>query len=511
MILLFIDRNDDMLEKLKQDLYDSFKVILPIVIIISILGCFIYFPLSLLLSFLFSSFLLILGIGLFTFGADLSMMIIGERLGNKLVKSKKIWIILLVSFIIGTIVTIAEPDLKVLADQVISIPSGIMILTISIGVGISLLLSSMRTIYGWNLNNMLFIGYTVVLILIFFVPGEFAPVAFDSGGITIGTISIPFIMTLGIGLAANRIDSKAKEDSFGLVALCSIGPIITVLLLGLFYDFSGNYNVSELIRTEIVYSDYINQMVISARDVLTSILPIIAVFIFFQVFSKDMSKKEIRKILFGLFIMIIGLVLFFVAANVGFMDMGYYLGETLASNTYKYLLIPVVVCLSYFISIAEPAVQILNDQVEEITEGSISKRAMNISLALGVCISTALSIIRILTGTSFLYYIIPGQILALVLMFFTPKIFTSIAFDAGGATGGTLTAAFLLPITIGICMATNSNILANAFGLAALISLAPLITIQIVGIIYSYKSKQFVKIEDLDDSIVDFELEGLND
>lgn len=493
-----------MIQNLKNNLNESFKIILPIVIIISILSLFVYFPTNLLISFLISSILLVLGIGLFTFGVDLSMIIIGERLGNKLVKSKKICIILLVSFIIGTVVTIAEPDLKVLADQVISIPNSIMILTISVGVGVSLLISSLRSIYGWNLNLLLFIGYSIILNMLLFVPENFIPVAFDSGGITTGTISIPFIMTLGVGLACNRTDKKANENSFGLVALCSIGPIISVLLLGMFYDFSGVYNTSELIRTNISYIDYFSQLFENLKDVIISISPIIAIFIFFQVFTKDISKTEMRKIILGLIVMILGLILFFTAANVGFMDMGYYIGEYFTRSENKVLLVLLVIVLSYFISIAEPAVQILNDQVENITGGSISKKTMNISLAIGVCIAAALSVIRIFTNTSFIYYILPGQILSLILMFFTPKVFTAIAFDAGGATGGTLTAAFLLPITIGICVELNSDILSNAFGLAALISLAPLITIQIVGILYKYKTKQIISIENLDDSIVDF-------
>lgn len=497
----------NVLGQLKNDLKESFKIILPIIILVFLLNMFVSFPSSLIISFLFSSVLLILGTSLFTFGADLSMVIIGERLGNKLVKSKKVWIILIACFIIGTIVTIAEPDLKVLADQVISIPNHILILTISIGVGISLLLSALKSIYSWDLNKLLFIGYTIVLILMLFVPQNFIPLAFDSGGITTGTISIPFILTLGVGLTVNRTDKKAKENSFGLVALCSIGPIISMFLLGLLYDYSGSYNINNLIRTDITYINYLNQLFISTKDVLISILPIIAVFIFFQAFTKDISKTEMRKIIFGLIVMLIGLILFFVAVNVGFIDMGYYIGKYLTISNYSYLLIPFVVLISYFISIAEPAVLVLNEQVENITEGSISKKTMNVSLAVGVCIATFLSIIRVLTNTSFLYYIIPGQILALILMLFTPKVFTAIAFDAGGATGGTLTAAFLLPITIGVCMATNSDILTNAFGLAALISLAPLITIQIVGIIYSYKTRSIINIEDIDDSIIDFEME----
>lgn len=490
-------------------LKDSFYTILPIILITILLRIFIPIPNNLLLAFLFSSFLLIIGISLFTFGADLSMVVIGEKIGNKLVKSKSIILILLVSFIIGTVVTIAEPDLKVLADQLVSIPNLIMILTISVGVGISLLLSSLRSLYGWDLNKMLLIGYIITLILMFFVDEKFVPVAFDSGGITTGTISIPFIMTLGIGLTLNRTDKKAKESSFGLVALCSIGPIIAMLILGMFYKMDG-YDALLFNRTDINYNNYLTEALVSVKDIVFSLSPILLVFVLFQLITKEVTKFEIRKIISGIIIILIGLTLFFTAANVGFMDMGYYIGRYLSINN-QYLLVLFSVVISCFVSIAEPAVQLLNEQVETITEGSISKKTMNIALALGVGLATGLSIIRIITETSFIYYILIGQIISLILMFFTPKIFTAIAFDAGGATGGTLTAAFLLPICIGTCIATNTDILTGAFGMAAFVSLTPLITIQIVGIIYKFKTRNVVCDIDIDDSIIDFDWEGLND
>ena len=495
-----------MLGNLKNSLSESFRTIMPIVLIVVVLSIFVPISPSLLISLIISSILLIIGSALFTFGADISMMIIGEKIGSKLVKSKKIWLVLLVSFIIGTVVTIAEPDLRVLAEQLISIPSNVLILTISVGVGISLLLSSLRSIYGWDLNKILLIGYTITLIFIFFVSEEFVPVAFDSGGITTGTISLPFIMTLGIGLTANRTDKKAKESSFGLVSLCSLGPIIMVLLLGLFYTPEGSYNITDLIRLNINFKDYLNAFSVYFEEVLFSILPIIIVFVIYQLLSKDVTKTEIRKIIFGLIVTILGLTMFFMAANVGFMDMGYFLGEYIGGTDYKYLLIPFGMVMAFYISIAEPAVQVLNSQVEDLTGGNISKKTLNIGLALGVSVATGLSLIRIFTNTSFLYYIIPGQILSLILMFFTPKIFTAIAFDAGGATGGTLTAAFLLPIAIGICLATGTNVLTGAFGLAALVSLAPLITIQVIGIMYNLKMKN-EHIENYDEKIVDLDKE----
>ena len=495
-----------MFENFKDDLREAFLSILPIVVVVCALSFFVPIPYSLFISFLVSSVLLVLGTALFTFGSDISMMIIGEKIGNKLVKSKRLGVILIISFIIGTIVTMAEPDLRVFVEQILSIPVLVMTLVISVGVGISLLLSSLRSIFSWSLNKMLFIGYSICLVLMFFVSEEFVPIAFDSGGVTTGTISIPFIMTLGMGLTANRIDSSAKESGFGLVSLCSVGPIIMVLLLGLFYKGSGSYEVEEFVREGITFLDYGRQLWISIKDVVVSISPIIGVFMIYQLITKEVDKWEMHKIVFGLIITMIGLVFFFTATNVGFMDMGYYLGQNIALANYKYLLIPFSMIVSYFISIAEPAVMVLNEQVEELTEGAISKKTLDVAIALGVSIATGLSVIRIFTNTSFFYYFIPAQILSLVLMLFTPKIFTAIAFDAGGAAGGALMSAFLLPISIGICLATGTNVMTGAFGISAFISLAPLITIQLIGIMYKYKNNNNILGLEIDDSIVDFEV-----
>jgi len=445
-----------MFNKLKSNLKESFNTVLPIIVITFILKIFIPIPNNLLFIFLISSILLVLGTSLFTFGTDLSMELIGEKIGNRLVKTRSIFIILLVSFIIGTVITIAEPDLKVLADQLVSIPNLIMILTISVGVGISLLLSSLRTILGWNLNIILLIGYLMCLVLMFFVPNEFVPVAFDSGGVTTGTISIPFIMTLGLGLTMNRTDKKAQESGFGLVALCSVGPIIAMLILGMFYPTSGSFDIS--LNTNISYMNYLSSLLISMKDVVLSLAPIFGVFVVYQLITHDISIKEVRKIILGFIIIFIGLSLFFTATSVGFMDMGYYIGENLTVLS-KVGLIVFSVIASYFIAIAEPAVQVLNEQVEKATEGKISKKTMNFALASGVSIAVFLSLIRIFTNTSFIYYILIGQSLSLILMFFTPKVFTAIAFDAGGATGGSLTTTFLLPIAIGTCISKDGNIL----------------------------------------------------
>lgn len=496
-----------MIIKIKEYLLDSIKTIGPVVLVVLLLSLFIPIDNSFIVSFLLSSFLLIIGSTLFTYGADLSMIIIGNKIGKDLVKSKKLWIILIVSFIIGTVVTVAEPDLLVLCEQFTSIPSIILILTISLGVGFCLLLASLRTLFGWDLNKILFIFFVVIFILVFFVSPNFIPLAFDSGGVTTGTISIPFIITLGIGLVSNRIDKKAREESFGLVSLASTGPILMVLLLGLFYKPSTTMIFDNSIYTNFDYSNYITQTFISFNEVVMAVLPILIVFVIYNLITRKVGTKEFGKIMIGVLITIVGLTIFLVAANVGFLNMGYYIGEYIGGISNRNILIPLIMIISFFIAIAEPAVIILIDQVDELTEGGISKNIMKFALAMGVSIASGLSIIRVFTGTSFVYYAIVGYGIALILTVFIPKVFTAIAFDAGGATGGSLTTAFLLPMAIGACYKIGGNVFTDAFGLASMVSLVPIITIEIVGVIYEIKLRKSALIDQVDETIVDYDWE----
>lgn len=496
-----------MTNKFKSALHESVVTIGPVVLIVLILSLFIKIEFSFLLSFIISSVLLIIGTTLFTFGSEYSTVIIGNKIGKDLVKSKRISIILLISFIIGTIITIAEPDLLVFANQITSLSPTILIITISIGVGLCLLLGAARSIFGLDLNKILIFSFLLIFLLSFMVPIDFIPIAFDSGGVTTGTLSIPFILTLGMGLVSSRIDKKAKEDSFGLITLASTGPIIMVLLLGLVFSPKNEMSFDNSIYTSFDFFNYVSAYASSFKEVLIAILPIVVVFLIYNKMTKNINKTEFHKIIFGFSITILGLTIFLVAANVGFLHMGYYIGEYFAMSSHKYLLIPIIMILSFFIAIAEPAVMILIEQVEEYTEGSISKNILKIALSIGVSIAAGLSILRIFTGTPFIYYALIGYGIALILTFFIPKVFTAIAFDAGGATGGSLTTAFLLPIAIGICYSLGENVFTSAFGLASMVSLVPIIAVEIVGLIYSIRTKYANKFQYLDDSIIDYSWE----
>lgn len=496
-----------MLDEFKKSFKSACVTILPITVFVLFIIMFTPVEIDMSISFILSSLLLIFGSALFTFGVGMSMELIGNKIGKDLVRSKKVWLILIVGFIIGTIVTVAEPDLLVLAEQLTSIPTWLLILIISVGVGLCVMLASARSLFGLNLNILLIIGFIIIFILMFFVPVDFIPVAFDSGGVTTGTMSVPFILTLGIGLVSSRIDKKAKEESFGLIALASTGPIIMVMLLGLFTNYESGLTFDSSIYTNYNFSNYLTQLVACFKDVLVSIFPILVVFFIYQGLTKRVKKKEFRKIILGTLITILGLTIFLVASNVGFLNMGYYIGNYFSSIGYKEILIPIIMLLSFFIAIAEPAVIILLDQIEEFTAGGISNNLLKVALAIGVSLAAGLSLHRAFTGTSFMLYAFIGYGIALGLTFFIPKVFTAIAFDAGGATGGSLTTTFLLPIAIGSCVALGGNVYTDAFGLASMVSLVPIITVEMVGLIYDVKSKFIVDFDSLDDSIVDYDWE----
>lgn len=478
----------ELLEKLKE----SAQAVLPVSIIVIIL----HFTLSPLgfwpfISFLAGTLLLIIGMGIFTMGADLSMMPIGESIGEELTKSKNLGLIIISCFILGVAVTIAEPDLQVLTKQVPAVPDMVLVGSVACGVGVFLVLALLRILFQFPLHYMFIISYGIVFLVASFTAPDYLAVAFDSGGVTTGPITVPFILALGAGISAVRCGENVEEDSFGLCALCSIGPIIAVLIMGMFFDPSVSgyeftapgeiHGIQEFIRVYLLgYGQFFG-------EVLTVLLPILLIFIFFQMVRLRLSRGRLIRIGVGLIYTLIGLSIFLTGVNLGFMPAGIVIGREIASLDYRWVLLPLGAVLGFFVVYAEPAVHVLNKQVEDITNGAISRKMMMAGLSLGVSIALILSIIRILTGWSIWYFLLPGYALALALTFFTPKIFTAIAFDSGGVASGTMTAAFLLPFGVGICEAVGGNVMTDAFGIIAMVAALPLITMQILGVFYQRK------------------------
>lgn len=488
----------NLLEKLKE----SLGAVLPIIGIVLVL-CFSIAPIpnSVLMTFVVGAVLLIIGMMFFTLGAEMAMTPMGERIGTKLTNTRKISVVIVLCFILGFIITISEPDLQVLAEQVPSIPNYTLIIAVATGVGIFLVAAVLRMLFGIPLAHMLLILYPIIFILASIVPQDFLTVAFDSGGVTTGPMTVPFIMALGIGFSAVRSDKHAENDSFGLVALCSVGPILAVLLLGLLYHpGESGYEQTMIVKTDNsveMWQLFQEGLPYYMKEMLISLLPIILFFFIFQIVSLHLHKKTLVKIIIGIIYTYIGLVLFLTGVNVGFMPAGNYLGQVIAGLSYPWIIVPIGMLIGYFIVKAEPAVYVLTEQVEELTSGAISAKAMGMSLSIGVALSLGLAMVRVLTGISILWFLLPGYAVALGLTFFVPKIFTAIAFDSGGVASGPMTATFLLPFSMGACEALGGNVVTDAFGVVAMVAMTPLITIQILGLIYQIqeqmKEKQAAK------------------
>ena len=502
--------------KLSEKLKESLEAVVPIIAIVLILSFTIApVPPGILMAFIIGAILLVVGMMFFTLGAEMSMTPMGERIGTRIAQSKRLPVIIGLCFVLGFIITISEPDLQVLAGQVPSVSNMTLILAVAVGVGIFLVAAVLRMLFSKPLSYMLLIFYPVVFILTFFVSKDFLAIAFDSGGVTTGPMTVPFIMALGIGFSAVRSDKYAETDSFGLVSLCSIGPVLAVLLLGIIYHPQGG-SYSETVIPDAETSVALWKLFESGiphymTEIGGSLLPIILFFTFFQVVSLKLKKKTLIKILVGILYTYIGLVLFLTGVNVGFMPVGNYLGQVIAGLPYRWVIIPIGMLIGYFIVKAEPAVYVLMEQVEELTSGAIPGKAMGYSLSLGVAFSLGLAMIRVLTGISILWFLVPGYALALILTLFVPKIFTAIAFDSGGVASGPMTATFLLPFAQGACEAVGGNVVTDAFGVVAMVAMTPLITIQILGVVYQYQERKKDKEEMLAQPVKVLPLEAYGD
>ena len=501
-------------EKLKEKIRESLSSVLPITMIVLVLSMtLVPMEISTLALFLTGAVLLIVGMGFFQLGAEIAMTPLGQGVGSKLVKCKNIWLMTFICFLMGAIITISEPDLQVLANQVAAIPNMVLILTVAAGVGVFTVVALLRILFKVSLSLLLIGLYIFMFILSSFTPPEFVAVAFDAGGVTTGPMTVPFIMALGVGLSATRSDKDGSNDSFGLIALCSVGPVLMVLLLGIFYHPSEAVytavEIPRLVTTHDVVREFISSIPDYGAEVLRSILPVVGVFVIFEIFTHNYRKRQVVRMAVGFIYTVIGLIMFLTGVNVGFAPVGSMLGGGLADSLFKWFLIPIGIVIGYYIVKAEPAVRVLNEQVEEITGGMVSYKMMNTSMSIGVACAVALSMTRVLTGINIYWVIIPGYALALILSKLVSPVFVGIAFDSGGVASGPMTSTFLLPLAMGACTAVEGNVVTDAFGIVALVALAPLIAIQVMGLIYAHKTKTAMQSTQilLEDTVVDFEEE----
>ena len=482
-------------KKFKDKFIESLSAVWPMLAIVLVLSCTIApIPSGTMLCFLFGTVFLIVGMMFFTLGAETAMSPLGEKVGSTITKRRSLPILVGVAFLIGFIITVAEPDLQVLANQVPAVPNMTLIFFVAGGVGIFLVIALLRILFGIALNRLFIIFYAAVFLLSIFVPKDFLAVAFDAGGVTTGPMTVPFIIALGVGVSAIRSDQHAGNDSFGLVALCSVGPIIAVMILGILYGAgSGTYtapvvpDVSDSTALALLFGVGLPEY---AREIVFSLFPILVFFIIFQIFSFKLPHNDAVRILYGLLYTYIGLVIFLTGVNVGFLPAGYYLGQILAGSGHPWIIVPIAMVMGYYVVKAEPAVYVLNKQVEEITDGGISAQMMGQSLSVGVALSLGLAMVRVLTGISIMWFLVPGYVIAIGISFFVPKIYTAIAFDSGGVASGPMTAAFLLPFAQGACLAVGGDIVRDAFGIVAMVAMTPLITIQVLGLVSQILGKR---------------------
>ena len=475
----------ELVAKIREALVSTLPITL-IVYLVALLPGFSFNRLEL-ITFTIGAVLLVLGIGLFNLGADIAMTPMGVHVGSGLSRQKSISLLLAVCFVLGMLITVAEPDLQVLANQVSSVMNGkLLIYTVGFGVGAFLIIAILRIIFKRRLANILMLFYMLLfaLALILSVNDnlDLLPMAFDSGGVTTGPITVPFIMALGVGISHILGDRHSQENSFGLVALCSIGPILAVLILGIFAKNDLNYTVNYGAVGNNILGAYIESARHTAKEVAIALGLIVFFFMLCQFLFLKLPKKQLIRIGVGVVFTYLGLVIFLTGVNVGYMPIGYKMGVQL-STLPPFILIGIGLVIGILVVMAEPAIHVLNAQVEDVTGGYVNKKSMMIGLCTGVGLAIALSVIRIIYDFSLVYYIIPGYFISLALSLFVPPVYTAIAFDSGGVASGPMTSGFILPFAIGICAALQgeSAILRNGFGVVAMVAMVPLITIQLLG------------------------------
>jgi len=477
------------LKELYVKIKESLLSALPITLIVYLLALTPWFNLSgtELLTFSISAVMLILGLGLFGLGADLAMTPMGTYVGSGLSKQRKLGLLLVSCFVLGLLITIAEPDLQVLASQVSSVMNGTMLIyAVGLGVGAFLVIAVLRIVFRRQLSNILMLFYMLLFAaaLLLVVNGNMnlLPLAFDSGGVTTGPITVPFLMALCVGISGVLGDHRSQENSFGMVALCSIGPILAVLLLGAFTNNNLSYTVPDYAADGDILESYLHTAAHTAKEVAIALGMIVLFFGICQALFLKLPKRRLIKIALGVVFTYVGLVMFLTGVSVGFMPIGYKLGTQLAA-VHPALLVVLGLVMGVLVVLAEPAIHVLNAQVDDVTSGAVSKRSLMTGLCIGVGASIALSVIRIIFDFSLVYYVIPGYFISLALSLFVPPVYTAIAFDSGGVASGPMTSTFILPFVTGICVAIQGSdaVLRDAFGVVALVAMTPLITIQLLG------------------------------
>ncbi|PWJ48241.1 DUF1538 domain-containing protein [Faecalicatena contorta] len=485
------------ISKLREVLYS----VLPITAIVIILN-FTLTPIDnlVLMRFLIGAVLIIIGLTIFLFGVDIGITPIGNTMGSAMVKPNKVLIVAIAGLLLGFFISIAEPDLHILAGQVDAVTSGVIskttiLVVVSLGIAIMLSVGLSRIVYNFRLHKLLTILYGIIFIFAIFTSPEFMAISFDASGATTGALTVPFILALATGVSKLKKDSKAsEEDSFGLVAISSTGAILGVMIMSILSKtdkITGSLENAGTVSSSVI-SPFIHKFPAIAGEIAIALAPILILFLVFQKISFKLSKAAVRKMLFGMLFTFIGLIFFLVGVNAGFMEVGSIVGYQLASMDNHAYVILVGFILGMVTILAEPAVYVLTHQIEDVTSGYVRRKVVMVSLALGVALAVALSIIRILIPEIQLWhYLLPGYIISVAMSYFVPELFVGIAFDSGGVASGPMTATFILAFAQGVAESIEgANVLVDGFGIIAMVAMTPLIALQILGFIFKIKSKK---------------------
>jgi len=484
---------------IKSKLIEVISAVLPITVLVLILDLvLLHMDLLLIYRFIIGTLLIIIGLTAFLLGVDIGISPIGNLIGSNMVKLNKVWLLALIGLFLGFIISIIEPDLHILAGQVELVSSGqinkvSLIVVVSIGIAAMVSLGLIRIVYNITLQKVLIVLYSVILILSFFVSKEFLAISFDSSGATTGAMTVPFLLALAIGISAMKKDSKASEkDSFGLIAIASAGAIIAVMVMSIITgtkEITGDLQINDN-KSKGIFEPFIDKIPLIAAEIFIAIISILIIFIVLHKITFKLNKNTFSKILIGLAFTYIGLVLFLVGVNAGFMEIGSIVGYEVASLENKAILIILGFLLGLVTILAEPAVHVLTHEIEDVTSGYINRKLIMAFLSIGVGFAIGLSMLRIVLPELELWHLIlPGYLIAMTMTFFAPKVFVGIAFDSGGVASGPMTATFILAFTQGAAEAIEgADVLVDGFGMIAMVALTPIIALQILGLIYKKKS-----------------------
>ena len=463
----------------------------------------------------------LVGQALFLVGLEESILPIGKMVGSSLVHLKKAIFIILFGLLFGLFATVAEPALAVLARQthlILDIVNeSVFVWILSLGIGVFVGLAMYRIIKDYSIKKTFAILYILIFLVVPFVPEQFVALAFDGSGATTGDVSVPFILALGMGVSLTMSKRKTNDDTFGIIGIASAGPILSLFIYGIILKFINGGQIPPAALYDPSATGSLWEVILSnCNDVAFALLPVVILFLPFQVFMIKLPRREFLRIIIGTIPVFLGLLIFLSGIDYGFAFTGKYIGEVFLDPArpewFRWLLLIVGFVLGAAITLSEPAVTVLGEQLEEITNGHISKTTIKMTLAIGIGVASLLSIAKILTQINILWFLVPLYAIALIMMKYASNLFVGLAFDSGGVTGGALTSAFLTPLTLGIAQAISNesgpmaqSVLTNGFGIIAFISVTPLIAVQTLGIIYDYQLSK------LQQKMVDDELEGLDD